>query len=175
MYGSPASLVHMDHFHKYLTQEYGLGPRPVLEGFSRGGLFAVNWAARNPAAVSCLYLDAPVCDFKSWPAGRGAAAGSPEDWQQLLQVYGLSEQEALDYKGNPLDHLEPLACAGIPIIAVYGEADVDLPPAENIVLLQRRYVDLGGEIVLLPKPGVGHHPHSLADPTPIVDFILMRA
>ena len=24
------------------------------------------------------------------------------------------------------------------------------------------------------KPGVGHHPHSLKDPTPIVDFILQN-
>ena len=34
---------------------------------------------------------------------------------------------------------------------------------------------LGGEIVLIVKPGGKHHPHSLKDPTPIVDFILKHA
>ena len=175
MYGSPGSLDHMDRFYACVTQQCGLGLRPVLEGFSRGGLFAVNWAVRNPRALSCLYLDAPVCDFKSWPGGRGRAAGSAQDWRQLLAAYGLTEAQALAYTGNPIDNLAPLARARVPVIAVYGEADVDLPPAENILLLRDRYVALGGEIVLLPKPDVGHHPHSLPDPTPILDFILSRA
>jgi pimeloyl-ACP methyl ester carboxylesterase len=175
MYGSPASMVHMDRFYSQLRQRYGLGARPVLEGFSRGGLFALNWAARDPRAVSCLYLDAPVCDFKSWPAGLGRAAGSRQDWLQLQNAYGFTEAQALAYTGNPIDNLAPVARAGVPIIAVYGETDVDLPPAENILLLRERYVELGGEIALLAKPGVGHHPHSLPDPTPILEFILPRA
>jgi hypothetical protein len=68
----------------------------------------------------------------------------------------------------------PIAAAGISIIAVYGAADVDLPPEENILLLQSRYRALGGEIAVIAKPGVGHHPHSLADPTPLFDFVLSR-
>jgi pimeloyl-ACP methyl ester carboxylesterase len=75
----------------------------------------------------------------------------------------------------PIDNLRPLARAAVPIIAVYGEADVDLPPAENILLVQKRYAELGGEITVLAKKGVGHHPHSLLDPTPILEFILPRA
>lgn len=30
----------------------------------------------------------------------------------------------------------------------------------------------GGEIELIRKRGIGHHPHSLKNPEPIVDFIL---
>jgi len=30
---------------------------------------------------------------------------------------------------------------------------------------------LGGPITVIVKPGVGHHPHSLKDPQPIVDFV----
>jgi hypothetical protein len=63
----------------------------------------------------------------------------------------------------------------VPIIAVYGDADVDLPPEENVLELQRRYERLGGEICVIAKPGVGHHPHGLPDPTPVVQFILARA
>ena len=94
--------------------------------------------------------------------------------QSLKQAYGFSEDDALAYKSNPVDSLVPLATAEIPIIAVYGEADVDLPPDENVLLLESRYRALGGEITVIAKPGVGHHPHSLADPAPLLDFILSR-
>ena len=30
---------------------------------------------------------------------------------------------------------------------------------------------LGGTIRVIRKPGVGHHPHSLAEPAPLVEFI----
>ena len=30
----------------------------------------------------------------------------------------------------------------------------------------------GGKIKVIRKPGVGHHPHSLKDPTEILDFLL---
>jgi alpha-mannosidase len=175
MYGSPTAMGHMDAFYACLTGIYGLAPKPVLEGFSRGALFAMNWAVRNPGAVSCLYLDAPVCDFRSWPGGRGRAAGSVQDWQQLLLTYGLTERQALGPGHSPVDNLGSLAAAGIPIVAVYGEADEDLPPEENILLAQKRYGELGGEIEVIAKPGIGHHPHSLADPTPILNFIFPRA
>jgi lysophospholipase L1-like esterase/pimeloyl-ACP methyl ester carboxylesterase len=173
MYGAPVALDHMDKFYDFLLATYHLNAKPVLEGFSRGGLFAFNWAARHPDRVAAIYGDAPVCDFKSWPAGKGKSqAASPADWQRLLKVYGMTEDQALAYKGNPLDNLAPLAAAKIPVLGVYGEADTDVPPDENILLLAQRYKALGGEIKLIPKPGVGHHPHSLSDPAPIVEFVL---
>jgi pimeloyl-ACP methyl ester carboxylesterase len=174
MYGAPIAMRHMDSFYAQLTDTFGLSNRCVLEGFSRGALFALNWAALNPKSVACLYLDAPVCDFKSWPGGKGRAQGSADDWAKLKQVYGFTEEQALAYGSNPLDNLMPIAAAGVPIIAVYGAADVDLPPEENILLLQSRYRALGGEITVIAKPGVGHHPHSLADPTPLSEFVLSR-
>ena len=33
------------------------------------------------------------------------------------------------------------------------------------------YRQLGGEITLIAKPGVNHHPHGLDDSTPIIEFI----
>ncbi|HEY9248697.1 MAG TPA: alpha/beta hydrolase, partial [Rariglobus sp.] len=73
---------------------------------------------------------------------------------------------------NPVDNLAPLAAAKIPIVAVAGDADKTVPFAENIGLVETRYRDLGGEIQVVVKPGGGHHPHSLADPTPVVNFLL---
>lgn len=173
MYGAPIALDLMDKFYDYLVQEKGLNDKTVLEGFSRGGLFAFNWAARHPDRVSCMYVDAPVCDFKSWPGGKGKSVGSVNDWEKLKKIYGFaSDVEAMEYKGNPVDNLEPLAKAKIPILCVCGETDDVVPMAENISIVEERYKKLGGQIQLIVKPNNGHHPHSLKDPAPIVEFII---
>jgi pimeloyl-ACP methyl ester carboxylesterase len=172
MYGAPVGLDHMDKFHAHLTKEFRLAKKTVLEGFSRGGLFAFNWAARNPQKVAAIYVDAPVCDFKSWPGGKGKGQGSPGDWKNVLGIYGLNEEQALAYKLNPVDNLAPLAKARIPILSVCGEADKAVPIDENTRLVEKRYKALGGTIEVIAKPGCDHHPHSLKDPKPIVDFVL---
>ncbi|MDB6155675.1 MAG: hypothetical protein JWL90_4128 [Chthoniobacteraceae bacterium] len=173
MYGAPVSLDLMDKFYAELTGRRGLAPKPVLEGFSRGGLFAYNWAARHPDQVGAIYADAPVCDFKSWPGGKGAGQRSPGDWERLKGVYQFgTEEEALAYRFNPIDNLAPLARAHIPLLHVVGDADKTVPIEENTLLIKERYGKLGGEIEVISKPGVDHHPHSLKDPEPIVRFIL---
>jgi lysophospholipase L1-like esterase/pimeloyl-ACP methyl ester carboxylesterase len=175
LYGAPPALDAMDDFYAQVTKDYALAPRVVLAGFSRGGLFAFNWAARHPERVASLYVDAPVLDFKSWPGGKGKGPGSPEDWARCLKVYGLTEEQAMSYPLNPLDNLPPLAAAKIPILSVCGDADRTVPFEENTQILEQRYKKLGGEIRVIVKPGGDHHPHSLADPAPIVAFILQHA
>jgi hypothetical protein len=46
---------------------------------------------------------------------------------------------------------------------------------ENTAIVEKRYRALGREITVIHKKGVGHHPHSLKDPAPIVDFIIKHA
>lgn len=60
----------------------------------------------------------------------------------------------------------------MPILGVCGAADDVVPMAENTNVLKERYEALGGSIRVIAKEGVGHHPHSLEDPTEIVDFIV---
>ena len=172
MYGAPVSMKHMDAFYLHLTTAHGLAGKTVLEGFSRGGLFAFNWAALHPDQVAAMYVDAPVCDFKSWPGGKGTGTGSPADWQKLLKAYGMTEAEAMAWDKNPADNLAPLAKAGIPILSIIGDADEGVPPKENTDLVEERYKKLGGSIEVIRKPGGKHHPHSLPDPAPIVDFVV---
>jgi hypothetical protein len=43
---------------------------------------------------------------------------------------------------------------------------------KNTLVLEKRYKELGGDITVIRKPGAGHRPHSLPDPTPIVDFVV---
>ena len=107
--------------------------------------------------------------------GRGRGEGPPGDWERCKQAYGLTEEQALAYKLNPVDNLEPLAKAKIPILAVCGDADEVVPFAENMRLVEERYKALGGPVKVIVKPGVGHHPHSLKDAGPIVEFLVERA
>ncbi len=171
LFGAPAAVKRWDEFYEYLTAELEFSKKPALEGMSRGGLIIYNWAAKNPDKVSCIYADAPVLDIRSWPGGKGRGRGSAGTWRACLKVYGLSEKEALEFRGNPIDNLEPLAKAGVPLLHVCGEADKVVPIDENTDVLEKRYRKLGGTIEVIRKPGVGHHPHSLKDPTPIVEFI----
>jgi pimeloyl-ACP methyl ester carboxylesterase len=174
--GGPPAVEHWNKFYDELTGKYGFAKKAALVGLSRGGLYCYNWAAANPEKVACIYGDAPVCDFKSWPGGRGKGKGSPRDWQLVLRVYGFADDAAaLAYAKNPVDNLAPLAAAKVPLLHVYGDADDVVPWDENTGKLAENYRKLGGEITLIAKPGVGHHPHGLDDSTPIVEFIAKHA
>ena len=174
LYGSPAALQRWDAFYQYLVSEHGFHKKPALEGMSRGGLIIFNWASENPDKVSCIYADAAVCDFKSWPGGKMKGKGSKGDWQRLLKVYQLTEEEAMVYRSNPIDRLGPLAKAKIPIICVVGDADEVVPVAENTAIVEKRYEELGGSITVIHKPGIGHK-HGLDDPSPVTQFILKHS
>lgn len=65
LYGSPRAVQLGTDFYNIMYQFYHLSPKVTLEGFSRGGLFAFNWAAKNVDKVACIYVDAPepVVDF----------------------------------------------------------------------------------------------------------------
>lgn len=176
MLGSPAAVAHWDLFYRELTEKYALAKKVALVGLSRGGLYCYNWATANPDKVACIYGDAPVCDFKSWPGGKGKGKGSPKDWQLVLQQYRFKDEaEALAYDKNPIDNLAPLAGANVPLLHVYGDADKVVPWDENTGVIADRYRALGGSITLIAKPGIGHHPHGLDDPAPIVQFIAEHA
>ena len=171
MYGSPGAVAHWNKFYYYLTQKHNLAGKVALECLSRGGLIVYNWATANPEKVACIYADAPVCDFKSWPGGKGSSEGCSGCWQRCLKAYGFTEDQALAYKHNPIDNLKPLAQAGVPLLHVCGDSDKTVPMEENTDILVERYKKLGGHIQTIIKKGIGHNPHSLKDPTKIVRFI----
>jgi pimeloyl-ACP methyl ester carboxylesterase len=171
-FGSPDTMERWEEVYNELTRNRGFSPLPVLLGMSRGGLYVYHWAAQHPERVGLIYGDAPVCDVKSWPGGKGKGQGSPRDWALFQSVYGLDEEQAIAWKGNPIDILEPIARTHIPVIHVVGDADDVVPVEENTMILKQRYEALGGHVELIVKHGVGHHPHSLEDPSPIVDYIL---
>lgn len=172
-FGSPPALAHLDAFYKAMTQA-GLRSKVALVGLSRGGLYAYNWAAKNPEKVSVIYGDAPVCNFASWPYAHGAPGGAAE-WAKLMAVYGFkTNEEALACPTQPINEMKPLAEARIPLITVVGDVDTTVPYAENTALIEKEYKNLGGDITVIHKPNCNHHPHGLDDPTPVVDFIVQH-
>jgi hypothetical protein len=126
-----------------------------------------------PGNVGCFYGDAPVCDMKSWPGGKGKGRGSPRDWQEAIQAYHFASEREMTYiNGNPVDILGPIAEAHVPIIHVCGDADTTVPEDENTDVVRKRYMALRGDFVLIVKRSCDHHPHGLADPAPVVNSIL---
>lgn len=166
LFGGPEAMDAFEKFYTEMTLKRGFSDTPVMEGFSRGGLPAMNWTIRNPEKVLGIYLDAPVLDIHSWPK-----PASPDLWQKCLSAYQLDESTADSWKG-PLSYLEKPARARVPIMVVAGGADDVVPFSENSGILEKRYRQLGGEIEVIVKAGEGHHPHSLHDPSPIVNWIL---
>lgn len=165
LFGNTEAVSRWNKFYNYLRFEHLFSDRVILEGMSRGGLIIYNWAAKNPGKVAAIYADAPVMDFKSWPKINPT----------ILKVYRFkNEQEAKAYKGNPVDNLAPLAKAGIPIIHVVGMDDKVVPVSENTQVAERRYKKMGGTFKVIRKKGIGHHPHSLKDPSPIVEFVTSK-
>ncbi len=172
LYGNKVAINRLNAFYAFLIKNFGLNKKTVLEGMSRGGLDAYNWASENTDKVFCIYADAPVCDIKSWPGGLGKGEGSKNDWLKCLQAYNLTELTVKDFKDIPINNCVKLAKAKIPLITVCGDADTVVPIEENTNKLAEVYRAAGGKIELIVKKGIGHHPHSLKDPMPIVDFIL---
>jgi pimeloyl-ACP methyl ester carboxylesterase len=146
-YGSPAGRETFSYFHRHLVDKLKLDPKARLLAQSRGGLMLYNWAAENPDKVRCIVGIYPVCDLRSYPGLAKAAGG-----------YGLTpaELEKQLTKNNPIDRLEPLAKAGVPILHIHGDMDAVVPLAKNSQVAFDRYKALGGKMQLIVVPGKGH-------------------
>jgi hypothetical protein len=73
-----------------------------------------NWAIDNPSSVACIAGIYPVCNLSSYP-GLSKASGA----------YGLNEEQlaAQLAEHNPIDRLEALSKAHIPIFHIHGDDD----------------------------------------------------
>ncbi|QHS56969.1 SGNH/GDSL hydrolase family protein [Mucilaginibacter sp. 14171R-50] len=175
-YGAPQALQVWDKFYSYLVKTVSLSPKPALEAVSRGALYAYGWAKRNPDKVSCIYAETPVCDFKSWPGGKGQGMGDTAAWKQLKQIYRFTEAQALAYTDNPVDNLEGLASFKVPLLHMISNTDKLVPPDENTYPLIRKYIALGGPAYIMtadkqPQELFGHH-FNIEHPDSIADFIV---
>lgn len=157
--GSDSSLDKMDRFYDQVRFQWGLAEKPALEPCSRGGLHAYRYAARHPNRIACILGDVPVMDLKSWPVKW---PNSKRQIQDAMQYYGFASlQELMDFKGNPIDLLAPIADAKIPLRHVICLTDKVVPPEENSLEAKRRLMALGHDLQLAivedSDQSHGHH------------------
>ena len=91
----------------------------------------------------------------------------------LKKDYRLTDTtEIRKFKGSPIDKVEQIVQGKYPILILCADADEAVPPEENTLLFEQRLKEKHGDITVMHKPGFKHHPHSLPNPTPIVEFVL---
>ena len=169
---APDSETHiMADFVKFVAAELGFEPKCIPVGMSCGGLQALRLAQLYPELVSVMYIDAPVTNILSL-SGLGARANpSEKTWEELVEAYGFNRSTVVNFRKSPIDFMDVLIQHDIPIIMLYGDADSIVLYEENGKVLEDYYRDHGGRMKVIRKPDCEHHPHSLEDPTPIVEFV----
>lgn len=155
-------------FCEFLGKEYGLAPTCMPVGMSCGGMLAVYFATKYPTYVGALYLDAPVINLCSCPAGMGV--GKDELFGDFFKHRHMTRSELIGYRDHPLDRLPTLLKTGIPVMMVAGDSDDTVPYEENGKQLVDAYRAAGADVTEIIKPGCGHHPHGLEDLTPLIAF-----
>lgn len=165
MYGSYRAIRLMRDFREHVVREFSLSERCTLFGFSRGGLYAFNFALFYPEYVEKIYLDAPVVDIRTWPTDKNQI-------DELCREYSIDEGILPTFMGNPIKNLPEFFSHGIPLMLVAGDSDEVVPFDKNAHTVAEYCSQNGIEIRYIVKPGCKHHPHSLTDVGPIVDFVI---
>lgn len=154
-------------FCAYLHQEFGLAPQCLPVGMSCGGMQAVYLAAEHPECVAALYLDAPVLNLLSCPCALGEAVHSL--YEEFHRHTGRTVSDLLNDRNHPIDRVEELLAAKIPVFLCCGDSDKTVPYKENGLQLSRKYQG-SGLLTEVLKPNCDHHPHSLTDLSPLYAF-----
>lgn len=164
-----ADLERKGRFIEYVSREFNLNSKCGIVGISCGGMYGVKLAALYPELISVLYLDAPVMNLLSCPAGLGVA--EVEFFEEYKGFTGRTLSEMLSYREHPIDKMSVLLENNIPIILVAGDSDKTVPFCENGALLEKYYKENGGTIEVHVKKDCDHHPHGLEEPKIIADFM----
>ena len=166
-YGNAAGRAVYSALHKELTSRRRFARKVLLLGRSRGGLMTLSWAAENPDKVAGFAGIYPVCNLASYPGITNAAP-----------AFGLktSELAAELTRHNPIDRLEPLARARVPLFVIHGDQDRLVPLEANSGLVRSRYLALGGTMEWVVPAGQGHNMWTgFFQSQDLVDFLLREA
>jgi len=172
-FGCNEDLDRKARFIRYVQEKCELASQCIPVGMSCGGMIAIKLAARYPELVKCMYLDAPVVNYMSWPCSFGIGKNDPGDYSEILNALGLKDiSQLIACRDMPLDRLPDLVANKTPVVMVSGDSDQTVPYCENGVFLEKAYKDAGVEVEVYIKPDGDHHPHGLAEPGVVVEFIL---
>lgn len=158
---------------EYMHKTYNVSKKCVIIGMSCGGMQGIYFASKYPEYVSVLYLDAPVVNFLSCPFNIGM--NHERDFlavqKEFLTDRHMTMSDVIAFRDHPLDNLDKLVAHKIPVILVAGDSDHVVPYEENGKFLEDAYIKNNCIIETIIKKGCEHHPHSLEDNTPIIEFI----
>ena len=147
-YGSPDGSRIYQAFYQHMTKESGFHSKPVLLARSRGGLMLYSWACDHPQSVGGVAGIYPVCNLESYP-GLARAAGayrlSPGELEKDLQKF------------NPIDRIDSLALAKVPVFHIHGDSDRVVPLEANSAIVKQKYEKLGGPVEIEVVRGQGHN------------------
>jgi alpha-beta hydrolase superfamily lysophospholipase len=166
-HGNPAGRALFSDLHQELTRKRGLAKKACLLVRSRGGLMLYNWAVEHPSSVACVAGIYPVCNLDTYPGLKNASA-----------AYGMTEEQfkAKMAEHNPIDRIEPLAKAHVPIYHIHGDSDTVVPLEKNSGELAQRYGRLGGVMTLNVVKGQGHNMWpGWFQCQELVDFVIAQA
>lgn len=159
-------------FADFLREKYALNERCVPVGMSCGGAHALRFAALYPHKICCLFIEAPVVDFSSFPAkfedGNGIWEG------EFLKTYPTQTRESVGlFEKNPIFSLPRLVENEVPIVMSYGTDDSVVPYEENGAFVEKAYEKKRELLFVYKREGQGHHPHGFGmNREPVVAKIL---
>ncbi len=155
-------------FAAFLTEKYGLARKCMPVGMSCGGMQAVYLAAKYPELIAAMYLDAPVLNLLSCPCAVGDATDIM--YEEFVHATGWTRSDMINYRKHPIDYVDCLIEHQIPVFLVSGDSDGMVPYHENGKYLAEKYAK-SPHFYQIIKPGCDHHPHGLADYTPLIEFV----
>ena len=160
---NPEGVAVMHRFHDYLVS-LGLAPKVNLIGMSWGGFFSLRYAETYPQDVCAIYLDAPVCDAAdpSQPAEHRSYS--------IRDAWKMTADEIRQSPLNPLNNVQPIVDAHIPIYAATGEDDQVVSVWHNFNVLEQRLLAAGACPTVIRRGAWGHHPHGFDDVSELVRF-----
>lgn len=127
-------------------------------GFSRGGVFSLLIAARDPG-VRTVVAYYPVTDFRHWLEREQPTAMRRFVWRRIESYFrdqsGAKTEEEFQQMLSRASALEQADSIRVPVLLVHGDRDTTAPIEESERLAERLR-SLGREVALLVIPGAGH-------------------
>ena len=168
-YGSYRLRRLMHKFHLHVIEKFHLQKKCILFGMSVGGLYSFNYALSYPEYVEKVYLDAPALDV--YDVYSRMTGDETRKFDLVMAAYNLNADTIKTFRDWPVDNYKEFFDNKIPVMRVAGDADTVCRPETNYQTMLAYCEANGIEIKTCIKPGCGHHPHSLEDFTPILDFV----
>ena len=134
-------------------------PRGYGAWILRPAFFGAFDAADKELLKRGFYL--AHCDVSNRYASPQSRREMDRFYEFMVSKRGLSRKVAV----------EGLSRGGAPVLMIVGDSDDIVPFIRRGKIYQDRFFDNGGAMTLIIRQGGGHHPHGLANPAPIVDFM----